>query len=67
MEITKGHHYQCLAQVHQYVLDALEFERGKGPVFTYQDMDGIMLHSKLAADVIDILLSLQKAMSCIRR
>jgi len=49
------------------VLDALEFERGKGPVFTYQDMDGIMLHSKLAADVIDILLSLQKAMSCIRR
>jgi len=67
MEITKGHHYQALAPLHQYVLDGLGFERGSGPVFSYEDVDAIMLHSKLAADVIDTLLSLQQAMSSIRR
>ena len=67
MEIAKGHHYQCLAPLHQYVLDSLGFERGSGPVFSYEGVDAIMLHSKLAADVIDTLLSLQQAMSSIRR
>ena len=66
MEITKGHHYQALAPLHQYVLDALGFERGSGPVFSYEDVDAIMFHSKLAAGVIDTLLSLQQAMSSIR-
>ncbi len=50
MDITKGHHYRALAPLHQYVLDALGFERGKGLVFSHEDMDAIMLHSKLAAD-----------------
>ena len=43
------------------------FETGKGPVFSYEDMDAVMLHAKLAADVIDTLLSSQKAMASIRR
>ena len=38
MEITKGHHYQCLAPLHQYVLG---FERGSGPVFSYEDVVAI--------------------------
>ena len=67
MEITTGHHYQALAPLHQYVLDALRFETGKGPAFSYEDMDAVMLHAKLAADVIDTLLSLQQAMASIRR
>ena len=49
MEITKGHHYQCLAPLHEYVLDSLGFERGSGPVFSYEDVDAIMHHSKLTA------------------
>lgn len=64
MHITKGHHYQALAPLHQCVLDALGFENG--PVFSYEDSDAIMMHSQLAADVIDTLLSLQKAMSSIK-
>lgn len=63
MQITKGHHYQALAPLHQYVLDALGFEQGRGPVFNYEDTDAVILHSNLAAAVIDTLLSLQKAMS----
>ena len=66
MEIAKGHHYQCLGPLHQYVLDSLGFERGSGPVFSYEDVDAVMHHSKLAAGVIDTLLSLQQAMSSIR-
>lgn len=66
MHITKGHHYQALAPLHQCVLDALGFENGRGPVFSYEDSDAIMMHSQLAADVIDTLLSLQKAMSSIK-
>ncbi len=66
MEIT-GHHYQALAPLHQYVLDALRFQTDKGPAFSYEDMDAVMLHAKLAADVIDTLLSLQQAMASIRR
>ncbi|DBA77425.1 TPA: hypothetical protein ACH3X1_009257 [Trebouxia sp. C0004] len=49
MEITKGHHYQCLAPLHQYVLDSLGFERGSGPVFSYEDVDAIMLHEHVDA------------------
>lgn len=64
MHITKGHHYQALAPLHQCVLDALGFENGA--VFSYEDSDAIMMHSQLAADVIDTLLSLQKAMSSIK-
>ena len=63
MQITKGHHYQALAPLHQYTLDALGFEKGRGPVFNYEDTDAVILHSNLAAAVIDTLLSLQKAMS----
>jgi len=48
------------------VLDALGFENGRGHVFSYEDSDAIMMHSQLAADVIDTLLSLQKAMSSIK-
>ena len=66
MEITTGHHYQALAPLHQYVLNALWFEMGKGHAFSYQDMDAVMLHAKLASDVIDTLLSLQQAMASIR-
>ena len=33
MQITEGHHHQALAPLHQYVLDALEFEKGRGPIF----------------------------------
>lgn len=55
MHITKGHHYQALAPLHQCVLDALGFENGRGPVFSYEDSDAIMMHSQLAADVIDTL------------
>ena len=65
MEITKGRHNQALAPLHQYV-DALGFERGSGPVFRFEDVEAIMLHSKLTADVIDTLVSLQHAMSSIR-
>ena len=32
-EIIKGHHTQALAPLHQYVLDALGFEKGRGHVF----------------------------------
>ena len=66
MQITKGHHYQALAPLHQYVLNSLGFEQGRGPVFNYEDTDAIILHSNLAAAVIDTLLSLQKAMSATR-
>ena len=51
MEITKGHHYHALAPVHQYVRNSLGFDRGGGPVFSYEDVDAIMHHSKLAAEV----------------
>ena len=67
MESTKGHHCLALAPLHQYVLAALGFERGTAPVFSYEDMDAIIFHSKLAADVIDTLLSLQHPMSTIRK
>ena len=63
MNITIGHHYQALAPPHQYVLDALGFQQGKGPVFSYEDREVITFHSQLAAHVIDTLLILQKAMS----
>ena len=63
MQITKGHHYQALAPLHQYVLDALGFAQGKGPVFIYEDTDAVILHSNLAVSVLDILLKLHKAMS----
>ena len=66
MEITKGHYFQALAPLHQYVLDALGFEKGRGPVFSYEDTDAVILHSKLAAAVIDSVLSMQKAMSASR-
>jgi hypothetical protein len=66
MDITKGHCFMALAPLHQYVLDALGFEEGRGPVFSYEDIDAVILHSKLAAAVIDTLLSMQKAMSAIR-
>ena len=66
MEITKGHYFQTLSPLHQYVLDALGFERGRGPVFSYEDTDAVMLHSKLAAAVIDTVLNMQKAMSATR-
>ena len=65
MEITKGHYFQALAPLHQYVLD-LGFEQGRGPVFSYEDTDAVILHSKLAAAVIDTVLSMQKAMSATR-
>ena len=38
MEITTGHHYQALAPLHQYVLNALWFEMGKGHAFSYIDI-----------------------------
>ena len=63
MNITKGHYYQALAPLHQYVLDALGFQQGKGPVFSYEDKEVVTFHSQLAAHVIDTLLSLQQAMS----
>ena len=44
-------------------MDALGFEKGRGPVFNYEDTDAVILHSKLAAVVIDTILSMQKAMS----
>ncbi len=66
MEITKGHYFQALAPLHQYVLDALGFEKGRGPVFSYEDTDAVILHSNLAAAVIDTMLSMQKAMSASR-
>ena len=66
MEITKGHYFQTLAPLHQYVLDALGFEQGRGPVFSYEDTDAVILHSKLAAAVIDTVLNMQKAMSATR-
>ena len=58
--ITIGHHYQALAPPHQYALDALGFQQGKGPVFS---REVVTFHSQLAAHVIDTLLILQKAMS----
>ncbi len=66
MDITKGHCFIALAPLHQYVLDALGFEEGRGPVFSYEDTDAVILHSELAAAVIDTLLSMQKAMSATR-
>ena len=68
MNITKGHYYQALAPLHQYVLDrctidALGFQQGKGPVFSYEDKEVVTFHSQLVAHVIDTLLSLQQAMS----
>ena len=66
MDITKGHYIRALAPLLQYVLDALGFEKGRGPVFNYEDTDAVILHSKLAAAVIDTLLSMQKAMSASR-
>ena len=41
MQITKGNYIQ-----------ALEFEKGRGPVFNYEDTDAVILHSKLAAIVM---------------
>ena len=47
---------------------ALGFEKGRGPVFNYDDTDDtVILHSKLAAAVIDTMLSVQKAMSASRQ
>jgi len=66
MNITKGHYFIALAPLHQHVLDALGFAEGTGPVFSYEDTDAVILHSKLAAAVIDTLLSMQKAMSATR-
>ena len=66
MNITKGHSFIALAPMHQHVLDALGFAEGIGPVFSYQDTDAVILHSKLAAAVIDTLLSMQKAMYATR-
>ena len=60
MEITKGHYVQALAPLHQHVLG---FEKGRGPVFNYEDTDAVILHSQLAAAVIDTMLSMQKTMS----
>ena len=65
-DISKGHCFIALAPLHQYVLDALGFEEGRGPVFSYEDTDAVILHSELAAAVIDTLLSMQKAMSATR-
>ena len=62
VNITKGHYFIALAPLHQVVLDALGFAEGTGPVFNYEDIDAIVLHSKLATAVIDTLLSMQKAM-----
>ena len=67
MEITQGQHVQALAPLHQCVLEALGFEKGRGPVFNYDDTDAVILHSKLAAAVIDTMLSVQKAMSASRQ
>lgn len=66
MNINKEHHFIALAPLHQHVLDALGFAEGMGHVFTYEDTCAVILHSKLAAAVVDILLSMQKAMSAIR-
>ena len=63
MNITKGHYYQALAPLPQYVLDALGFQQGKGPVFSYEDKEVVTLHSQPAAHVVDTLLGLQQAMS----
>lgn len=63
---SKGHYVQALAPLHQYVLNSLGFEKGRGPVFSYEDTDAVILHSKLAAAVIDTMLSMQKAMSASR-
>ena len=52
MEIIKGHYFETLSPLHQYVLDALGFEQGTGPVYSYKNKDAVMLHSKLAAAVI---------------
>jgi len=62
MHITTGHCFTALAPLHQYVLDALGFEEGKGPVFSYEDIEAVILRPKLVAAVIDTLLSMQKAM-----
>ena len=43
------------------------FQKGRGPVFNYEDTDAVILHSKLAAAVIDTMLSMQKAMSASRQ
>ena len=64
MQITKGNYIQALAPLHQYVLDGLGFEKGRSPVFKYEDTDAVILHSKLAAVVMDTVLSMQKAMVC---
>ena len=44
-------------------LDALGFQQGKGPVFSYENKEVVTFHSQLAAHEIDTLLSLQQAMS----
>ena len=66
MNITKGHCFIALAPLHQHVLDVLGFAEGIGPIFSYEDTDAVIVHSRLAAAVIDALLSMQKAMSVIR-
>ena len=66
MNITKGHCFIALAPLHQHMLDALGFAEGTGPDFSYEDTDAIIVHSRLAAAVIDALLSVQKAMSFIK-
>lgn len=48
------------------ICTALGFEKGRGPVFNYEDTDAVIFHSKLAAAVIDTMLSMQEAMSASR-
>ena len=66
MNITKRHCFIALAPLHPHVLDALGFAEGTGPIFSYEDTDAIIVRSRLAAAVIDALLSVQKAMSFIK-
>ena len=60
------HHTSTCMYIRTTILDALGFEKGRGPVFNYEDTDAVILHSKLAAAVIDTMLSMQKAMSASR-
>ena len=61
-----------ITTLHQCVLDALGliylnlFGNGRGPDLSYEVADAIMMHSQLAADVTNTLVSLQKAMSSIK-
>ncbi len=62
MDIRKGHCVLALAPLQHYVLDAQGLEQGRGPVFSHEDPDAVILNSELAAAVIDRLLSMQMAM-----